>query len=299
MPVPRLAGALQPTLLAYAAATLATCSMGTMGVFIRHLPFNDQTIALIRFSLGFLLLAGIALCRGRCGARALRPSLYPILGGVFIALCMLCYIKAIKLTTLADAAFLLYLGPLLAVAVAFVLLGERLSAASSLLILVAFLGCVLILGFGAGSNPTAWRGNLFGLGAGLFYALFIVANRMTPREIPPLTRACYQLLCAALVVAPFADFGAARPGYTDLVWALAMGFTQGLLGVGLMIFAIGRLQAYQYGTISYVEPVVAAWTGMALYGETMTLRQALGGLVILGSGIAQALLSVQADASRD
>lgn len=283
-------------LLPYAAALLATCSMGLMGVFIRQLPFNDQTIAFIRFSLGFLFLAALALSRGRPYWPIRRPSLYPVLGGVCIALCMFCYIKAVKLIPLADAAFLLYLGPLLATAAAWAALGERLSLVGGLLLSAAFVGCALILGFGAGFPAAAWRGDLFGLGAGLFYALFILVNRMTPRHIPPLTRACWQLLCAGLTFAPFADVSAiaSAPG-TALAWALGMGFSQGLLGVGLMIFAIGRLRAYQYGTISYLEPVVAALAGVAFYSETMTWRQALGGLIIVGGGVGQTLLAARAD----
>lgn len=296
-PFPSFVGSPHPTLPAYAAATLAACLMGLMGVFVRHLPLSDETIALARFSLGLLFLVVFLLVSSRYRQLTGRLSLSPILSGIFIALCMLCYIKAIKLTTLATAAFLLYLGPLLAVAASFVLLGERLTRNGGLLILAAFLGCALIVGVDIGSSETAWRGNLFGLGAGLFYALFIVTNRMIPADITLLTRAGYQLLSATLVLLPFADPGSiAACGYTELLWTAALGFTQGFLSVTLMIVAIGHLQTYQYGTISYLEPVVAALAGLLLYDETILWRQALGGLIIVTSGITQTLLSVKTNA---
>ena len=295
--LPSFVGSPHPILPAYAAATLAACLMGLMGVFVRQLPLSDETIALARFGLGLLFLVGFLLVSGRCRQLTGRLSLYPILSGIFIALCMLCYIKAIKLTALATAAFLLYLGPLLAAAASFVLLGERLSRTGGLLILAAFLGCALMVGVDIGSSESAWCGNLFGLGAGLFYAVFIVTNRMIPAEITPFTRAGYQLLTATLVLLPFADLGSvAASGSTELLWTVALGFTQGFLGVTLMIVAIGHLQAYQYGTIAYLEPVVAALAGLLLYDETILWRQALGGFLIVTSGIAQTLLSVKTDA---
>jgi drug/metabolite transporter (DMT)-like permease len=72
-----------------------------------------------------------------------------------------------------------------------------------------------------------------------------------------------------------------------------MGFFQGFLAVTLMIFSIVYLKAYQYGTISYLEPVVASLAGLVLYDETITLQQALGGILILSSGVTQILLAVK------
>jgi drug/metabolite transporter (DMT)-like permease len=206
---------------------------------------------------------------------------------------MLFYIKAIKLTVLANAAILLYLGPLLAVALACVFPGERLSLARGLLVLFAFLGCVFILGGDVASGASALHGNMFAVGSAFFYACFIVTNRLIPCEVTPFTRAFYQLLFGALALAPFAEIGpqGAVRVYTELSWIVAMGFFQGFLSITLMIYSLEYLKAYQYGTISYVEPVIASLAGMALYDETITCRQALGGIIIVTSGVAQTLLS--------
>jgi drug/metabolite transporter (DMT)-like permease len=289
------AGTLPQYFRPYVAATLAACLMGLMGVFVRHISLSAETIAFARFGLGFLFLIGFLLYGGRFRQLSLRLSIYPIMSGVFIAFCVLFYIKAITLTALANAAFLLYLGPLLAVAVTTVFLGERLSLASGLLILSAFLGCALLLGFDLDASASALRGSVFGVVSALFYALFIVTNRLIPGEVTPLTRSFYQLLVGAITLAPFAKISLEGivSWRSEAFWIIAMGFFQGFLAVTLMIFSIGYLKAYQYGTISYLEPVVASLAGLVLYDETITLQQALGGILILSSGVTQILLAVK------
>jgi drug/metabolite transporter (DMT)-like permease len=289
------AGTLPQYFCPYVAATLAVCLMGLIGVFVRHISLSAETIAFARFGLGFLFLGGFLLYGGRFRQLSLRLSIYPIMSGVFIAVCVLFYVKAITLTVLANAAFLLYLGPLLAVAATTVFLGERLSLASGLLILSAFLGCALLLGFDLDASASGLRGSIFGVVSALFYALFIVTNRLIPGEVTPLTRSFYQLLVGAITLAPFAKISLEGivSWCSEAFWLIAMGFFQGFLAVTLMIFSIGYLKAYQYGTISYLESVVASLAGLVLYDETITLQQTLGGILILSSGVTQILLAVK------
>lgn len=279
----------------YIAAIIAACLMGLIGVVVRNISLSAEAIVFARFGLGFLFLVSFVLYGGRLRKVTFCFSVYPVLSGVFIAVAMLFYIKAIKLTTLANAVLLLYLGPLLAVVLAFVFLGERLSLACGLLVLLAFLGCSLILGVDVDSGVSALRGNIYALVAAVFYALFIVTNRLIPPEVTPITRALYQFLLGTIVLAPFArtSFQEVFSLHSEIFWIIGLGFFQGFLAVTLMIFSIAYLKAYQYGTISYLEPVVASAVGLALFGETITLQQALGGIIVLACGVAQVLLSAK------
>jgi drug/metabolite transporter (DMT)-like permease len=197
----------------------------------------------------------------------------------------------VQVLLVAGAAFLLYLGPLLAVGFAFVVLAERPSAVGAVLLLAAFIGCTLIVGFDPASDESRRLGNMFGLAAALCYALFIVANRKIPREVTPTTRACQELLLGTVVLLPFVPLGweTLSELYADLPWVLATAFVQGFLAVTLAVFALEFLKAYQYGIISYLEPVVAALVGALCYGETTGLLQGLAALLILTAGLGQAI----------
>jgi drug/metabolite transporter (DMT)-like permease len=77
----------------------------------------------------------------------------------------------------------------------------------------------------------------------------------------------------------------------DLPWLLAAGFFQGFLGLTFMIFAIRHLTVYEFGILSYLEPVTATLIGVMIYAEPMSPLQAVGGSLILLSGLAQIWLT--------
>lgn len=279
----------------YLAAFTGAGLMGLMGVFVRQVSVSGETIVLARFSLGFLFLI-CSLAHGRrFHGLPHHFSIHTVLSGIFLAFCALFYVKAIQLTTLANAAFLLYLGPMVAVVTASVLLGEKMTWINGLLILSALAGCGLLIGIDVNLSVGASLGNLYAALSAMLYALFIVVNRMIPSEISPTTRSLHQLLVAALVLIPFSgiDSETLTNIHSDLWWLVAIGFFQGFLSVYLMVFAIEHLKTFQYSTIAYVEPIVAAVAGMILHDEAMTLRQGIGGVVILTSGIAQTCLSIK------
>jgi DME family drug/metabolite transporter len=284
-------GPRQPTLIAGAAAATAACLMGLLGVFVRPIAASAEVIALVRFGGGALFLVSFLALKGDLGSIGRPVSPYTVASGCSIAFSILFYVKAIKLTALASAAFLLYLGSLLAVGLAFVVLAERPSAIGAVLLVAAVVGCTLIVGFDPVSGASRRLGNMFGLAAAVCYASFIVANRKIPCQVTLKTRACHELLLGTVALLPFVALSRETLAelYADFAWVLATAFVQGFLAITLAVFALEFLKAYQYGIISYLEPVVAAVVGALLYGEVIGLLQGLGVLLILTAGLGQAL----------
>ena len=58
-----------------------------------------------------------------------------------------------------------------------------------------------------------------------------------------------------------------------------------------MITAIQLLEVHEYGTISYLEPMVATLLGVLVYAETVSFWQAIGCLMILVAGVKQVCLA--------
>ena len=133
-------------------------------------------------------------------------------------------------------------------------------------------------------------GYFYGLLSALGYALNIVMNRKLPPQVSPLGRSFFQLLIAALTLVPFLDWNNIRVQSQDWPWLIAVGFVHGFLCLTLIIFAIRHLTAYEYGILAYLEPVIATLIGVMIYSEPMTPFQALGGSLIVLSGIAQIFL---------
>jgi drug/metabolite transporter (DMT)-like permease len=276
---------------AYGAAFFAAVLMGSLGIFVRNISADAIIIAFARLSFGFMFLFGFLILTRNL--RAIKVSISPFLlaSGLLIGLCVWFYIKAMVHTSLANAVILLYLGPLLAVGFAYFVLRESIALFSRLLMSLAFVGCLFLVQFDFSFSSADALGYVYGLLSGLCYALIIITNRKIPAQVSPLGRSFYQLLIAALSLIPFLVGHEFHMRLEDLPWLLAAGFFQGFLGLTFMIFAIRHLTAYEFGILSYLEPVTATLIGVMIYTEPMSPIQAVGGSLILLSGLAQIWLT--------
>jgi len=282
---------IKPRLAGFVSGIVAFVIMGSFGVLVRHVTAGGAVIASVRFGLGLLFLALYLLLTRQWQAIRVKLSGALLLSGIFLALCVFFYIQAIQRIPLASAVLLLYFAPLAATALAYFVLREPISLLNGLWLWLAFLGSLLLLGVGTTAKGTLTSGHLAGLASALFYALFILANRSISPDLTPAARAFYQLLLGFLVMLPLAGHIDVVALAADTYWLLAIGFLHGFLALFLMISALRHLRAFEYGTLSYFEPIVAALAGYLVYGEGLTAPQLVGGALIIGSGLMQILAS--------
>jgi len=116
-----------------------------------------------------------------------------------------------------------------------------------------------------------------------------VLNRRISEETPALTRAFYQLLFGTMTLLPFLDASILSITTIDVYWLVTVGFFQGFLAISLAILAIKHLKTVEYGTITYIEPLIASLIGYFLYAETLTLLQFIGCAIVFCGGLIQIL----------
>lgn len=285
----------------YFAAITGTFIMATLGVFVRHItPGNEFVIALGRFSIGFVCLVGLRTLTSQKSRN--DPPALPIritwglaASGFFLALFVACYFKAVQTGTMAIAAFLLYLGPLVASVLAAVWLGERFSRLSGVLLGCALLGTLFITEFRLPEDSAQIEGLVYGVLSGVFYGLFLLFNNSKiQRGGSSVARTSYQFLFASGVMVPFVAVNGIALTPTDILWIIAVGVLHGFLALTLVIAALGRLKTIEYGTISYGEPVMASLLGVALYDEYISLLQMVGCLFVLVAGLTRVLIKEKA-----
>ena len=132
----------------YAAAFVGTGIMATLGVFVRNVsPGNEYAITFGRFAGLACLLGWGALRRGPRPAARPRVTWGLAASGVVLPLFVVFYIKAVVSGAMANAAFLLYLGPLIASFLAALWLGEGINRLSAALLGGALLGTLFITEF--------------------------------------------------------------------------------------------------------------------------------------------------------
>jgi len=277
-------------IIGYITAIMSVMLTGAIGIFVRNISLNGCIITFARLGLGLLfLICFLILTKEIRKVKITKFSFSLLLTGIFMGMVSLCYINAINSTSLANAAFLLYLAPLLAVGIAAVLLKEKFTFLNGGLLCLAFFGFLFFLEFKFSFDIAESKGFLWGIGSAIFYALYIVFNRKIPAEIPALTRSFYQLLFGAITMLPLLDASILNVSLKDINWLVAIGFFQGFLAISLFTFAVKRLKTIEYGTISYVEPLIASLIGVFFYSESLTFFQFVGCTIIFSGGMLQVI----------
>jgi drug/metabolite transporter (DMT)-like permease len=151
---------------------------------------------------------------------------------------------------------------------------------------LALLGLVWLVLPGVGQAPVA--GAVLMAVAGVAWGAYSLRGRRVADALADtggnFLRATPLVLAVSLVTLPGAHLTAPGLGYAVASGAVASG-----LGYVIWYAALPRLTATRAATIQLAVPVLAAWAGVVLLHEAVTLRLVLSGAAILG-GVGLAVL---------
>jgi drug/metabolite transporter (DMT)-like permease len=195
---------------------------------------------------------------------------------------------------------LFYLTPVWTAAFARLFLGERLSAAGLLLVALALFGAGLMLwtpevGVPLPANAAEWAG----LVAGMAFAANNVLSLRAARAFPDMDgrlRTVVVFLGGASVGVPCAlwlEGGAVSvaPGAEVAAPLLAVGLAATLVvGNAVVQYGLQRLPANRVSLLMLFEIVVAAVSSWWLATETLSWKEAAGGLCIIAAGALSGLV---------
>jgi drug/metabolite transporter (DMT)-like permease len=292
--------------LGYGTMFVSATIMGFVGLFARNIETSGDVIAFFRMLAGILGCFGIVLVMRHWGElRRTRLSPSMIFGGMALGTCLAAYVAATQLTTLANAVFLIYTGPLISAILAWVFLREKISRVTAAFLSMVFLGMILILGlvnYSAGAGFTLgldfsgeyFVGNMLGLASGVGYGLFLFLSRYRT-DVPSDIRAFWNFVWGAIgigIVFLFTQPTLANMDASSWVWMFAMAVICGFGALGLLTVAGRHLKAVELSTISYWECVVGAGVGFFIFAESMSAIQVLGGVLIVIGGSGEVVKSL-------
>ena len=310
------------------AMLLAATGMGLVGTFSRGttagLADADKSVigsflAFGRMTVGLLGFIIILLLTGKAGLfRRTRLSTTVILGGVSIGLSLGCYISSTLMTSIANAVFLIYTGPLFCALLARIFRKEKISVLSGIFLSLVFVGMLLTIGiidFKNGSLtlgldlsshseefPRKSLGDLLGLLSGVLYglAMFFYGYR---KDVDSVVRGVWNFFWASsatlvlsFVMRPWR--GVATFTASNWMGAVALFIVCGLFALGFLIVAGRNLPAVEYSTISYWECPVVIVLGLLLWHEPLSAVGVIGGVLVVGGGMAPIILDVVTKRSR-
>lgn len=266
---------------------LSMAIFGTLGPFVRNIPVSSGELALYRAVLAAVLIAVFLAVTGQKIPFASIRKEVPLLlaSGIAMGINWILLFEAYKYTTVSAATLSYYFAPVIVTVVCPILFREKLTGRQILCFVMSTAGLVLITGIGDMGNGKDLIGILFGLGAAVFYASVILLNKFI-RNVEGIHRTFLQFVAAVVVLLPYV--------------LLSRGITIGTLGgigwvnlliVGLihtgvtycMYFSsLKELPGQKAAILSYIDPLVAVLISVTVLGETMTIWQGIGGIMILG-----------------
>ena len=149
-------------------------------------------------------------------------------------------------------------------------------AVDFLWILLAVLGLAALLPLGLGAEPLSLFGSACALGAGLFWALYIVFGRKAGAAHGSQITA-WGTVIGALVIVPVGLAGQRPAAFLLAVLpvAIAVAILSSALPYSLEMFAMPRLPTRTFGVMMSLDPALAAVAGLIFLGETLTLFNGL------------------------
>lgn len=275
--------------------TLGTVCFSAAGYFTRLIALDTWTMLFWRSALGALtILVFIAVQR-----RGRVVSAFASLGGagwlfsVTASLCMLSFLAALRLTTVAHVGIIYATLPFVAALMGWMVLRERAGGATLLASAVAFAGVLLTVLAGLGEGDP-W-GDLLAVAMTLLTAIAIVIARRH-RSIPMVPAACLGAALAALIALPLATFGPV--GWRDMLELALFGASN--LGVGMILASVGctLIPAVETGLLCSLEtPLAPLWVWLA-FGETPLATTMAGGALVMAAVAAHVTIAARRPAAQ-
>lgn len=260
---------------------------GTLGVFVRNIPVSSGELALYRAILAAVLIAVyLGITKQKIPFANIKKEVPLLLAsGVAMGVNWIFLFQAYKYTTVSLATLSYYFAPVIVTVACPFLFKEKLTGKQIICFLMSTAGLVMITGIGKIGSNTDFIGILWGLGAAFFYAVVILLNKFI-KGVEGIHRTFLQFLSAIVILIPYvAVTGGVTLGQLHTVGWINL-LIVGLLHTGitycLYFSALKELPGQKAAILSYIDPLVAVVISVTVLGESMTVWQSVGGLLILG-----------------
>ena len=267
--------------------SISMAIFGTLGIFTRNIAISSGELALYRAILAAaLIFVYLIFTKQNIDFRSIKKELLLLLlSGIAMGINWILLFEAYKYTTISAATLSYYFAPVIVTVVCPILFKEKLSGKQIICFLMSTSGLVLITGIGDLRNGNDFIGILFGLGAALFYATVILLNKFI-KNVEGIHRTFLQFLSAIVILIPYVIMTSGvtlgNLNLTGWVNLLIVGFIHTGVTYCMYFSSLKELPGQKAAILSYIDPLVAVLISVAILGETMTIWQVIGGILILG-----------------
>jgi drug/metabolite transporter (DMT)-like permease len=262
---------------------VSAVAFGAMAIFARFAYSGGADvlgILISRFVIAGGLLALVMLVTRRPWPRGRALVVAILMGGIGYVGQSVSYFAALNHASAGLVALLLYAYPTLVCLLAAAFLGERLTKRTGVVLALSFVGIALTLGGGRGTPA----GLALGLAAAAFYSVYIVIGARELKGTDALGSTTVVCLSAAVTLSLA---GLLRePQFPGLWWGWAAIGAIAIVSTVVAIIAffagLKRVGPAAASIISTLEPLVTVGLAWSILGESLSLSQGIGGVLVLG-----------------
>lgn len=262
---------------------IAVLLFGISGLFGKFLLLPPIVIVFGRvlFSSIFLLVIMLYLKKD-IKLKEKKHYFYLAIMGLILAIHWSTFFKSIQVSTVAIGLLTFSTFPVFVTFLEPYFFKDKIKTSDIVVAVITFLGVVLVVPkFELGHNLT--QGALWGILSGFTYAILSILNRKYVEDYSSLVIAFYEQLTAAIILAPFLFLykPSFKPKEILLLAVLGIVFTG--ISHSLFINGLKNIKTQTASIISSLEPVYGIVLAIFLLREIPTWREALGGIIILGT----------------
>ena len=250
---------------------------------------TSQTLA-FRFVLGAVGMWAVAIALRQNPLRFSRRQLLTLLalGGIFYTAQSLAYFTALRTLPASLCVLIAYVYPSQVAIAGWLFLRRSISAWQAVALVGSFTGVLLLVG--GAQFQVAWA-LVFAIAAPTVYTAYILVGENVMNGIPAVGASAVIISGAGLAFSAIAALqGELALPATAQGWAVAFAFAliPTMIAISLFLAGLPRIGAARASLLSTWEPVVTVVLAVILFGDSFTVVQFVGGLLILVAVILQA-----------
>lgn len=261
---------------------IAVMMFGVAGVIGQFVEVPSVMVALGRVICSSILLLIIALVKkDSLKLESGRDYVGIMLTGAVLAIHWTTFFQSIQVSSVAIGTITFSTFPLFLTFIEPVVFRERIRAKSILCAVVLLMGvAITIPEFSLDNQVTI--GIIWGMISSLTYAIITLANRYFSKKYEGRIVSFYEQGTAAIVLLPAIFLVPTRWSTQDVVGVVAIGCICTAFAYSLYVSAQKKVKAQTAGIISGMETVYGIVYALIFLGEMPTLRELIGGAIILG-----------------
>ncbi len=274
----------------YILGAVAAISYGTNPLFavpLYELGMGVPSVLFYRYAFATLILGAIMLIRKE-SFRLKFQEIPMMMGlGVLFALSSALLFEAYRYMDVGLASTLLFVEPLFIALMLWIFFKQRISIMTIISIALCLTGVAFLCNPGEGARVTA-TGVILVMLSALSYGIYMVMiNKSRLQRLPGSTLTFYSLLFGIIVFVVQLDGGVELQPLPDepVAWLCIAGISIvptiiSLMTVAISIHLVGSVAVSILGAL---EPITGLLFGVILFGEILTVRAAIGVVLIIGA----------------